>query len=96
MISQFLDLGGKMQYLDNWNFKHEWRAGNDEWYPCHLYMENDFPKEDGEILIYTRNGSVIGVNKSDVRLMPEEKYKKQTELNLKILGKHAAKHGYDV
>lgn len=84
-----------MQYLGNWNFKYEWRLGN-EWYPCHLYMENDFPRKDGEILIYTRNGSIIGVDESDVRQMPEEKYIKQTEVYLKILGKHAAKYGYDV
>lgn len=84
-----------MEYINNWNFKYEWKAGNDEWYPCHLYMENDFPREAGEILIYTRNGSVIDVNESDVRRMPEEKYSKQTEGNLKILGKHASKCGYD-
>ena len=83
-----------MEYLYNWDFKYEWRSGN-EWYPCHLYMENDFPREDGEILVHTRNGSVIGVDASDVRKMPEEKYKKQTKENLKILGKYAAKYGYE-
>ena len=64
----------------NGNYKYQWRFDNSsdsEWYPCHLYEDYTFDIDPGKVAIFTRNGTIMCVNKENFRKIPEGEYLKQ-------------------
>lgn len=82
------------RYLGNWNYKYEWNLKDDEWYPCHIYDNTRFKADDGFVTIYTRNGTIMDVQKQRVREMSKEKYLAQKQEDVELLGECAYDYGY--
>lgn len=76
----------------NYNYMYMFRI-TDNWYPCHI-TKADWDVDPKEVIIYTRNGTIMREKRKNVRKMSQSEYLCQRTQDIRMFGEFAYEHGY--